>query len=479
MKQRLFIVGFLLLLAAVLVALNAASYVQRPLDRDTEHAPNRSSFNPGPTGTQALYTLLAETGRKVVRWQDSPGALLTAKSNVPKVFVVAGRLRREFTDRDTDELFRWVSNGGRLVVIERELPETFRTTVAEWKVDLVPNTSMEAYNADGTDQQRLVAKVAAVKPVVPSLFTRSVNAIQPSVLASSIEVNRTILDYSSGTGGLSTRIDDAPPPPKAAPPPKVSTAGQGSGFGSGSASADDEMGDVPAPNVVGPTVHFAANGRDLLVNMPYGAGEIVYLADPYIVSNGGIMLADNAQLAVNLLSAGDSYVAFDEYHQGYGHDSNRFVQFFEGTPVVAIFLQAIVLVGLVFFSQSRRFARPVPEAEPNRLSKLEYVSAMAELQSRTRAYDLAIENIYNDFRRRICRLLGLDNFTAKPNEIAKLIAERTGLDAASVNDDLFACEEIIRGEPTNKREVVRLVESLRSIDETLGTTRAQRSRSTR
>jgi hypothetical protein len=45
-----------------------------------------------------------------------------------------------------------------------------------------------------------------------------------------------------------------------------------------------------------------------------------------------------------------------------------------------------------------RFARALPANEPNRLFKLEYVSAMAELQRRTKVYDLAIENIYNEFR---------------------------------------------------------------------------------
>jgi hypothetical protein len=59
-----------------------------------------------------------------------------------------------------------------------------------------------------------------------------------------------------------------------------------------------------------------------------------------------------------------------------------------------------LLIGLIFFSQSRRFARPLPPDEPNRLSKLEYVAAMAQLQQTTKGYDLAIENIYTDFRRR-------------------------------------------------------------------------------
>ena len=131
---------------------------------------------------------------------------------------------------------------------------------------------------------------------------------------------------------------------------------------------------------------------------------------------------------------------------------------------------------MFFFSQSRRFGRPVPEAEPDRLSKLEYVAAMAELQNRTKAFDLAVENIYNDFRRRATRYFGLDNFTAKSIDIAALIAERTGLDRATVGDTLFKCEEIIRGEPTNKREVLQLVDALHSIEEKLGMTRSARTR---
>jgi hypothetical protein len=144
--------------------------------------------------------------------------------------------------------------------------------------------------------------------------------------------------------------------------------------------------------------------------------------------------------------------------------------------VIAIFLQAAVLVGLVFFSQSRRFARPVPEPEPDRLSKLEYVAAMAELQNRTKAYDLAIENIYNEFRRRVTRYLGLDNFTAKSTDIARLISERSGLNEGEIDTTIFKCEEIIRGEPTDKREVVHLAESLRSIEQKLGLTRAAKMR---
>ena len=106
MKQKLFVFIFLILLVALLAGLNAASYVQKGKTPDNEMMPNRSSFNSGATGTQAFYTLLFETGRKVTRWQEPSAALLTAKANKPAVFVVTGTIRREFTPLESEALDR-------------------------------------------------------------------------------------------------------------------------------------------------------------------------------------------------------------------------------------------------------------------------------------------------------------------------------------------------------------------------------------
>lgn len=435
MKQRLLLLLVFLLLIAALAGLNAASYQQKEKTPDSELSPNRSTFNSGPTGTQAWFSLLTETGRKAVRWQESPAALITGAGEKPQVFVLVGSLRREFTDADAEPLLRWVAEGGRLVVIDRAPPEKIATTTANWRITLDEPQLPAIFSADPSDQTVMTADTPASRPAQPSVLTDGLNAVQPSRFAASILMDR----YA------------------------------------GEANATGHDGTEPAaePSQIAPTVHFPLRDEGLVVDAPFGSGRIIFVSDPYIVSNGGIALADNAQLAINLISGG-GVIAFDEYHHGYGTDNNRFVQFFAGTPVIAIFMQAALLVGLVFFSQSRRFARPVPEPAPDRLSKLEYVEAMAELQRRTRAYDLAIENIYSEARRRICRSLGLDTMTAKPAEIAALAAERTSHSADAIETTLFKCEEIIRGEPTNKAEVLDLVAELRSLEESLGILRRTR-----
>ncbi len=452
MKQKLLIVLGLILLIVILVGLNAASYTQKEKTPDSEIMPNRSTFNPGATGTQGFYTLLSETGRKVARWQEPPSALLTDKKNIPAVFVVIGSIRREFTEPETADLLLWVADGGKLVLIDREPPKDLVKTNTNWKITFVPHNLVKILTTNTSDQKQMTSDTPAVKPVQPTLYTANVNAVQPSLFASSITFKR-LADNDKGETG-----DNPPPPPKRATtkPVKIDT--------------------IAASNQSAPTVHFAAGENNLLVDVPYGSGKIVFLADPYVVSNAGIGIVDNAQLGINIVSARDGLIVFDEYHQGYGSNNNQFLQFFEGTPVVAFFLQFVVILGFFFFSQSRRFARAVPEHEPDRLSKLEYVSAMAELQQRTHAFDLAIENIYTDFRRRAARYLGVDNYTTKRSEMANLIAERGGLDRDNVEDILFKCEDIIHGEPTNKKQVLELTSALRLLEVKLGMTRVAKTR---
>ena len=499
MRQKFFIFTALIFLILVLIGLNAASYVQKDKTPDSETNPNRSTYNAGATGSRAFYDLLAETGRRVTRWQEPPYALAAAAGkNKPQTFVIVGKTRREFTDRETVELLEWVSKGGRLVLIDREPPPELIKTTANWNINVVTAKAPTFFDIDPSEQKQMTEKIFAAKPLQPTVYTNRINAVQPSLFASNIDFWR----FSDGSTFSSTpppkaTFKDAnkdyyqqikPPPPPAPPKPaarKNGTTGQGSGSGIAEAApdADGESGEggevvqgYGSPAIVAPVAHLANNDKTLLVDFPFGSGQIVFLADPYIVSNGGINLVDNAQLAINLVASGDGLIAFDEFHQGYGRNDNRLLGYFAGTPLTAIFLQFAALAGLILFSQSRRFARALPENEPNRLSKLEYVAAMAELQQRTKAYDLAIENIYTDFRRRVSRLVGADNFTVSLKDLSRLISERAGLNAAATENLMFKCEEIIRGEPTNKKEVVRLIGQLRDVEEKLGLKRQKAAR---
>jgi hypothetical protein len=489
MRQKLFIFLALIALVVVLIGLNAASYTQTETRPDDEFYPNRSTYHAGATGMRALYDLLAETGRKPVRWQESTAALLTNSKNKPRTFVVIGDLRREFTDQEVEQLMRWVSLGGKLVVIDRVPNQNLIPTTANWQIS-AESSAASAFGIDPADQQQMTRSINAAKPLQPTLFTRKIIAVQPSRFASSIKLQKFSTDQPVKTNGIAPKPtpvynkgdyeDDEPPPVR---------NGRGNGIDSGQGAAGDANKSVSQTNTMiapnnppqdviaaqtAPLVHVASKDKNLLADFPFGSGQIVFLSDPFIVSNAGINLVDNAQLALNVIASREGAIAFDEFHQGFGGNENRLLSYFAGTPVMAILAQIALLVGVILFTQSRRFARPLPANEPNRLSKLEYVSAMAELQQRTKAYDLAIENIYSDFRRRAAKSLGVDNFTTSRKDLAVLIGERAKLNAANVEDLMQKCEDIIHGEPTNKREVLEITTRLREIEEKLGLKRTRK-----
>lgn len=488
MRQKFFIFAGLIILVIVLVGLNAASYVQKEKVPDNETTPNRSTYNTGATGTRAFFDLLNETGRRAVRWQEPPRALLTAGKDAPQTFVIIGSLQRDFEDEEVEHLMRWVSEGGKLIVIDRTPREDLLSTTANWSIKAVPPENFPSFSIDPSNQTQMTDKVTAGKAAQPSVYTRNVNAVQPSRFAASVKLE---FFGATETGSIKAATpkptptlkpvfqddddEDYEPPPKPAKTP-AGRGGEGSGIGSG------EPKPTPPPKVKtaaqnAPVVHLANKDKTLLVDFPYGLGKIVYLSDPYLVSNAGISLVDNAQLAINAVAApAGGSIAFDEYHHGYGANENRLLAYFAGTPVAAIFVQIILLIGVVLFTQSRRFARPLPVSEPNRLSKLEYVSAMAELQQRTRAYDLAMENIYSEFRRSMARFVGADNFQTPRHNLALLIAEKSNLDAGELENLMFKCEEIIHGEPTGKKEVLYLTSRLREIEEKLGLKRQRTMR---
>jgi hypothetical protein len=123
-----------------------------------------------------------------------------------------------------------------------------------------------------------------------------------------------------------------------------------------------------------PVVHIADKDGALLVDYAYAEGRVVILSDPYIVSNGGIRLSDNLQLALNTVAGRDGLIAFDEYHQGKGISQNAFASYFAGTPALAIAAQVILVVLLILWTNARRFGRPLPLPHVDRRSSLEFAT---------------------------------------------------------------------------------------------------------
>ncbi len=469
MRQRLVIIISLIVVVCVLIGLNAASYVRVEQTSDSEESPDRSTYNSGPTGTRALFDFLRESGRQVTRWGESSSSLLSFNGPKPATLVIVGRTAVPFSKTESEEVLRWVEYGGRLVIIDRSPDRRLLPKAGDWSVTTLAATYPWS-DLDPANLEQMTSGVKPVAPSQPSLLTRGVETILPSRFSGAIEItpNKNVnANHENGANDKHRSAGDTEEPtdePDISESPTPEPQFGSTNFKGGTDSS-------PAP-----AIHWMNDRGALLIDYPHGKGRVVLLSDPFIVANNGIGRADNLLLAINLVAGKDGVIAFDEFHQGRATTHNALIQYFEGTPVLAICGQ-LTLIGLaVIWSRGRRFARALPLPQIDRRSKLEFVASMAELQQRAKAHDLALENIYGRVRRALIRHAGLNNSSPRA-EIATRVAFRSGLNRKEVESLMRSCEDTINGQPTSARESLRMARRLREIEARLGLgTRARDAR---
>ena len=211
--------------------------------------------------------------------------------------------------------------------------------------------------------------------------------------------------------------------------------------------------------------HYGDDKGAVLAGTKVGEGRVLALTDPYIVANNGIAEADNLRLALNLfINAPDGKIAFDEYHHGYGSSNAEGVlAYFEGKPVKWIFWQMTLIAALLVYTYGRRFARPLPLKRESRTTNLEFVTSMANISRLAKASDLAMQNIYSDFRNKLCRYSGLPTRVDSPR-LAATAARRMQGNERDLRDLLAKCEKVIHGEATSDAELLKLVIRIREIE---------------
>jgi hypothetical protein len=492
MRQRLTIILTFVVIIGLLVIINTLTHVQDEPTRDLEILANRSTYHSGPTGTRALHDFLSESGYRVMRWREPAGKLLSDSGRQVNTLVVIGETRVPFEDDEFAIMLQWVATGGRLVFIDRS-PGAGLLTPDGWTLTTVDG-AFPNLDTNPADIRQMTANVSELKPVQPTLLTNNVESVMPSRFASRLAITPVPTPTPSSTPATGmgigpgvarpaertvigmptpapeeTETEAASPPAEDVPqstPDESATPTVIPESPEAAATEDDEE---PYVQPVAPVVHIRDVEGAVLVDYAYGNGRVILLTDPFIVTNAGVRLKDNLTLAINIVGGpkAQGLIAFDEYHQGRGITQNAFASYFAGTPVLPIAGQIVLLVLVVLWTNGRRFGRPLPLPQVDRRSSLEFVASMAELQERSRAYDLAIENIYSRIRRVLARHAGVD-YNSSRTEIAERIAARSAIDRHELETLMRQCEEAINGVPISSRQSISLVRRLREIERDLG-----------
>jgi Domain of unknown function (DUF4350) len=430
----------MIIVIAVLVGMSAAGNIEFDQPVENEFAPNRSTYNSGPTGTRALYQLLEESGTPVARWRRGYSSLFAEAKDSILVIVGPFLSSQKVSDEDAVTLQGWISTGGRALIISRSPLDQFGDPAIRAKAP-------EKFPAWDATPEQFIYKQSDELIAQPTELTQKVRGLALSDFASRMSfhpqdsadrkdgINRKDVTEEAG------RVEPAHDP-------------------------GETKDDYSAPTLYAPVIHLGDKDGAALADFTYGEGRVIFLSDPFVVANNGLARGGNLTLAMNILrsmGAPERMIFFDEFHHGYHDEGNPLVNYFRGTPAPWLLLQGLGLSLLIIYTYGRRFARPLPFPQVDRHSPLEFVGSMANLQQAARARELALENIYPRFKAGLCRRLGLSSRASRDEIITGARRRRFPIPEIELRQTLSDAEMTLAGETIDDARLLTLVSRMRRI----------------
>jgi hypothetical protein len=310
-------------------------------------SPAPSTFNTSPPGLKAAYTTLERLRLPVERWQHPwtklpgrRGLLVYADLTPDELF--AGQRAFPPTEEECHALARWVAGGNTLLLLANsdfDIASTIGPLLE--KLGLTEPTTNHAYRVDrhhSTEQlfEPPTRMPITLSSVMPTTFTRGVRELR---------VARN-------------------------------------------AGLQSERG-AYVPLVAGEDQSLHA------LWLSHGHGQVLMFSSASFFDNEFIGQADNFALLMNAVQEGT--ILFDEYHHGYSQEF-AMGDFLRLPMVRFAAAQVALLLGLLIWSQSRRFGEPVPLVRETRRSVMEYAVALGDLYARAETQLEALDYLYKNLR---------------------------------------------------------------------------------
>ncbi|MEW6735418.1 MAG: DUF4350 domain-containing protein [Acidobacteriota bacterium] len=130
MKRSFSNLVVILIVLALIVLLNFIFYVDKRQQTEDERTGDRSSYSGRTYGTLAYYLLLQELDYQVLRWRR-PLTDLASASEIKTLIMISPAPQHQPSLQEFQALESWVSNGGHLLIVERDLARSFGSTIVQ------------------------------------------------------------------------------------------------------------------------------------------------------------------------------------------------------------------------------------------------------------------------------------------------------------------------------------------------------------
>jgi len=174
---------------------------------------------------------------------------------------------------------------------------------------------------------------------------------------------------------------------------------------------------------------YADGDAALVIQYPYGRGEVFWWAGATPLTNDGLKEPGNLEFFLASIGGKKNEILWDEYIHGYRETAALSIA---ATPVSWLLLQLTLLGLAVLATFSRRsgpICRPIADV---RLSPLEFVNTLGGLYENAGSASVALDISYQRFRYWLTRRLGVAN-NISVTDLEAAVRDRWGL-----KDDHFA-----------------------------------------
>ena len=201
---------------------------------------------------------------------------------------------------------------------------------------------------------------------------------------------------------------------------------------------------------------YGDEDQTLVVQYPYGRGEVLWWASATPLTNAGLKEKGNLEFFLACVAASKNGILWDEYIHGYRETLALSIAH---SPVKWLMLQLGLLALAVLATFSRRSGPVCQPATDVRLSPLEFVQTLGRLYEHAATASVAVDICYQRFRYWLTRRLGLA-YNVSINDLETAVRERW-----SLSDDHFAailrrCESAKTDPYLQGPEALHLVQEL-------------------
>ncbi|HIK94746.1 MAG TPA: DUF4350 domain-containing protein [Planctomycetes bacterium] len=184
--------------------------------------------------------------------------------------------------------------------------------------------------------------------------------------------------------------------------------------------------------------------RILAARFKRGAGEIVVISDPLLLTNRLIARSDNSILAARLLAPSGQSVLFDEFYHGLGVRGQP-LYLLTHLSYASATIGILIVLGLSTWRKAVFPGPPLPDDRVRRRDIREYVNAMARFFSEgNRGRGRLVEELRNGVLRQLSIEMGLPPDTTDVDRIATVMARKEPQRAKLLRDATQSVNQAIQ-----------------------------------